>query len=1171
MTHQPPEPQVSEPDASPRQDGGSVSNLDRDGAPVGTRPIPGMKAGWFYRPADRMILHRARQDGPALPIGTVPVVTGRITYRMSDRRHTKIAYQLLTDEGRRIVSAEEVLDGTWADRCGRDRPVNADERHAYARIMSEEVRDALEVPALPVKDTDGGLELPDADAQELGYLRTGDPDQEAARQGWQRIMTLATQADRTTLAMSAMFCGPLVSSLHGVPAHVLNLQGTGQLGKSTTQRIMCALMGDPSDSYELFGTMNSTGLALPEVLIEARYLPMCREETSSSALSLPELEKLFSRIVAGGKRTRLGQGGKLKQGAGTWHSVFITSSNESLLRPGQVESLASRLIQLSAPFFPSAEASAEAWELAAQFHGWPLVWARDAGMFAADRVTEWRRLHGEIVGRLTTADGGIPLTLGRVVGAWCVGAYMLGEVLGMPELGARAEEDALTELPRILGDVTETHLSPGQVLWDAIAGAIAQEPAAWVQAAALAPETWTSLEFKPRRVLGYYHQGRVHVYVATLKEVAKTAGIDTTVPGLKELQRRGVLLTQERTKLASKHPTRELRESVPGRVYVFDPQAAQEAFTDREAPPNVTPDVVADPGEDSATVAAEQRAMEAPAPVPAALAREPEPVASRTRDVIPPMPTRPPAVAAAQGPTYPATAQRVTDAAFASLVERAQGWTAAAVRFGVLGADEHGGRLHLPNHEPVAVPLPGNVDQVPDLMGAYGLKTLWVHESAALAMGLPSYEERMPKDPSQYKGPQAPTPHPWATPGPGSDLVVQGEGLSCWMTLKTRSGTGDRLSLALPLYEDRFDRTDEERRGGWGGAATPEILLDALMVYLMGTVHGPAQRPKVIPYYLSPNATAKDYARSRPEDVVSDAIRNRQVPPVHQMPPILNMQWNRAPQDITEAERAAAWLHQYDKNAAWLAAFGAAKLGIGDPVHHPGGLPYDTDLAGYWRVTSIPGTGLDGLPGFRVLEAEEGGYWLRTPAMDLMREIYPGWKPEVVEAWVWPETKRALYGMYDRIRITRERIVAAQREGRPGARYAKHVVSMLYQSFRGYLHRSGGPKKDHATGGLYDKDIYWRPDWAQMILDLALANTYRNLAAYAAEGRYPLSLKVDAITLASDQADPGDAAPASMTLGTKGGQWKGEHTVPLAELLSAIDSGTPVSRALASYLTEKGK
>ncbi|MFB7225496.1 DUF927 domain-containing protein [Streptomyces sp. NPDC056227] len=1137
-----------------------------------------------------MILHRSHKDAPALPVGIVPVVLGRVTYRMSDRRHTKIAYQIQTDEGPRIVSSEEVLDGTWADRAGMRRPTTPDERHAFARILGEDVMEAGEIPALPVKDADGGLELPDADAQELGYLRTGDPDQGAALEGWRRVMTLAMQADRTSLAMAAMFCGPLVSSLKGVPAHMLNLTGSGQLGKSTTQRIMCALMGDPSDSYELFGTMNSTGLALPEVLIEARYLPMCREETSSSALSLPELEKLFSRIVAGGKRARLGQGGKLKQGAGTWHSIFVTSSNESLLRPGQVESLASRLIQLGAPFFASADASAEAWETAAQFHGWPLVWAREAGQFTAERVAEWRRLHLEIVQRLTTADGGIPLTLGRILAAWCVGAYMLGEVLGMPELGPRTEEDARAELPRILGDVTETHLSPGQVLWESVAGAIAQEPAAWVPATALAPDTWASLEYKPRRVLGYYYQGRVHVYVATLKEAAKAGGLDTPVPGLKELQRRGVLLTEERAKLASKHPTRELRDAIPGRVYVLDPKAAQDAFADRETPPDVTPDTVVVPADDSATVATEQRAMAAFLnPVSAAVSARAV-VPSRAHDVttgaavqVPPRPSVPPVV------VYPVAGEDVTDRPFASLVARATGRTLSATRFGVLGD----GVLHLPNHEPVAVPLPGSVDDVPALMSAYNLKTLWVHESALKGLGLPSYEERRALgsaqeraakglsegDPVTAPGAMSPVAHPWAVPAEGSPVAqLAPEGLTTWMTLilADQGATDRRLTVSIPSYEGRFDKAKQIGRGGFGGAPTPEVLLDALMVWTTSTLHGTQERPKVVPYYLSPNRTGEDFAGGRDrDDVLCQAVREAAVPPavgVRLCPLLVPQQWHREP---SEAERSAGWVHRFDKTAAWLAAFGPTKLGVGEPTHGGPGTLYDKGAAGFWRVAEVPGTGLAGLPQLQFREMPEGGYWLTTPSVELLRELYPQWLPQVLESWHWETSKAALSGMYKLMSTSRTRIVVAAEEGRPGAKWAKQVNGRIYQSFRGYLARAKGPQEDFGTGGDYRADIYYRPDWAAMLISHATANMYRNLVKFAqTDGRLPLSVYVDAVTYVSNDADPLAAKPESMVIGSRGGNWSIEGGAPMGELVEFLDA--PENKhgahsALDRYLGERGE
>ncbi|MFF2115671.1 hypothetical protein, partial [Rhodococcus koreensis] len=273
----------------------------------------------------------------------------------------------------------------------------------------------------------------------------------------------------------------------------------------------------------------------------------------------------------------------------------------------------------------------------------------------------------------------------------------------------------------------------------------------------------------------------VYVYVATMAELVKAGGIDSPVPVLQELKRRGVLKTTEKAKLASKHATRELRDALPGRAYIFDPTAAQEAFADRETPPQVTPDQAPVPDDDSATVAAESRALEAFRKRETAVQDTSDDVAaSRRHDVTspvqaPPRPTSPPRV------VFPAPEERVTDRPFASLSARATGRTLSATRFGVLG----NGVLHLPNCEPVKVPVPSSVDDVPALVAAYGLKTLWVHQEAMEAMGLPTFEERRELGMAQTRaakglaedqpvkppGAMNPVAHAWAIPGAGSPVA----------------------------------------------------------------------------------------------------------------------------------------------------------------------------------------------------------------------------------------------------------------------------------------------------------------------------------------------------------------------------------------------------------------
>ncbi|MFJ5851303.1 hypothetical protein, partial [Streptomyces sp. NPDC092903] len=469
----------------------------------------------------------------------------------------------------------------------------------------------------------------------------------------------------------------------------------------------------------------------------------------------------------------------------------------------------------------------------------------------------------------------------------------------------------------------------------------------------------------------------------------------------------------------------------------------------------------------------------------------------------------------------------------------------------------------------------------------------WIHQEAMEAMGLPSFEERrelgsaqaradrgLPEDqPIQAPGAMNPVVHPWVIPAAGSPVAeVFPAGVTAWMTLKLADETArdQRVTVAVPAYEHRFDKSKQPGRGGWGGAQTPEILLDALMVYLLSTLHGTQERPRVVPYYEGPNKTGEDFAGGRGKtEFLCRAVREGAVPPAAQglrmMPLMVPQQWHR---QASEEERASAWLHRFDKTAAWLGAYGPTKLGIGEPTHGEEGTPFDKGMAGYWRLADVPGTGLAGLPEFQFREMPEGGYWLATPSVELLMDEYREWTPKVLESWHWETSKAALSGMYKLLSTSRNRIVAAIEDGRPGATWAKQVHGRIYQSFRGYLSRREH-KTDHATGGDYTKDVYFRPDWAHMLMAHATANLYRGLAKFARQdGRLPLSVYVDAATYASDHADPMAAKPASMEIGTSGRSWSIEGQAPMAELLALLDDPehkNGAHAALDRHMSERGE
>lgn len=502
-----------------------------------------------------------------------------------------------------------------------------------------------------------------------------------------------------------------------------------------------------------------------------------------------------------------------------------------------------------------------------------------------------------------------------------------------------------------------------------------------------------------------------------------------------------------------------------------------------------------------------------------------------------------------QAPQAAAGASRPASAATGRPAGRGRRGFSPAFRTGSLDVDG----LRLRNGAAVVpAELPDNIAGMVALMDAHELRTVYVTARAAKAMGL---ERPL----SAKGGPDAGYPHPWAVAPEGSGLSVDPDGVAPWMTVR-RDGAHSR-TIVFPGWETRTGM----RRGrvtGFGGAEDGAALLDAVTLFAEATGFD---------YYRSPNKTAEGIVKAHSTyDATCHAVRAGEVPPLDVFELAVDTAWDRA---LTPAEDALSTVHRYDRNAAWLHAW-STPLGVGEPERWTAkdgeALTYDRDAVGWWRASEAP-TGLDPLlPAIEFTAAAEGGVWISTPTMELLREIAPEWRPELVEAYVWPETHRALDSTCRVLREARRTILAAAAAGRPGARYAKAVHGSLYKSFTGYLARTAGPRKDRATGEAWAGDTLWRPDWRFLIIETANANLYRQLRGLAlTSDRYPLSVSTDAVTYASDNPDPIEGRPAGMAIGDGGKEWKCEGSAPL----DAIREHAPgdVNGALSDYLEREGE
>ncbi|MFE2936802.1 toprim domain-containing protein [Streptomyces sp. NPDC059278] len=1071
-------------------------------------PIPGMKNGWMHDPRTRTVWHSPGKDAPFALIGTVPEVLGRVTYRGTDGRHTRIAYQLATDEGApRIVSEFDIDSGAWAGLLGRPSPSGRDEGAAYARLIRDQGAAAPEVPATTSVTADGNMVMPEADAQDLGYRQLRGPEADA-RMAWRRVGELSAGTERTTLALGQVFVGPVVSRLLSVPPHVLNLIGAPQQGKSTTQFVQASLFGSPSDEYQIMQPWSTTPNGLPGVLIEARSLPMVREEFSTSGLNTVDGEKLLSRIVGGCVRSRSTRTGGRAPSLGRWHSSLSSSSNRSLRRKGQTEDLAARLFELEVPFWGSDGADAarradEAEALAMGHHGWPFEWAVRADFYTAEKVREWQQLHAEITGRLSSAPGGLALTIARVYAAWVLGAYMLGDVLDLPALGKKAEEDAMTELPDAVAEAHEAHIGPGAQLWEAVSEAVLRDPASFPSAFNI---TMGQEIQDGRAILGYQVEGRFHVSPKALTDITEAAGIVTPQPGLKDLKARGVLIPGEGRHWTRKPSTVALRKALPvPRFYVFNRAAADEAFGGDDDPngPTTPPN----------RPAPETTGPTTPAPQPAA----------------PTLPTAPAAPVQASAPTTPAAATPSAPASLSTPTPPAAAPAPAApvpaqsarpassggrtFTAGALVVDAFGGWL---SGSMQCLPLPERVDSLADLLEWADSLTLgylrengqrddgqvWIMPDVAARLGLPAEPPAEDsKTAREHRALEAARTAGW-----------QIKDLRAWMTARRTAGRYLRISVAG--WQDPFGCPLLD--GEPGGAE---------VAFRIGEY---AQSTGTL-YHVSPQVTGVD---------LNETFRRKiNLPPTAPKPPRPSLvrtleeafTWGRVP---TAEERAMPNVVAVDASAMHVGAAQAVDLGIGPSHHIEGPTDFDPSAPGLWKVESLTWEEDPRLPNLLspgVQRTAAGGRgpatrWFTTPTLKELANM--GYEIRPVEAHVWTERTRYLNPWANRIRDARARVLPAALEGDPDATAVMDAIKATYTRTLGY----------HASEKA---GRYYYPYWWLAVVATARANFFRKVKKVAdTEGRFPLTIATDWVMYATDATEPDSAVPAGLVMGRGLGQFK---------------------------------
>jgi len=247
--------------------------------------------------------------------------------------------------------------------------------------------------------------------------------------------------------------------------------------------------------------------------------------------------------------------------------------------------------------------------------------------------------------------------------------------------------------------------------------------------------------------------------------------------------------------------------------------------------------------------------------------------------------------------------------------------------------------------------------------------------------------------------------------------------------------------------------------------------------------------------------------------------------------------WSRKPE---LAEAALGWVHCYDGNGAYLAAYNTeVNLGGWRQVDRP---KFDPKQPGYWLVDP-PKWGDRLLPslfdptGRAASTGREGPRWFLTATLRLAGEM--GYEFEPGAAWLPDGDYGRWYEpWYRRVRDARAALMVAGDVDSQAVLNALKVVWHATHSQVGT--KSQGNRKDHD----------------QAIIAAYAANLTRRLLKIAdASQRWPLAIGTDAIAFASADPDPVSACPAGMTLGTGLGEFKPQGSLSMAEALPLLGSG----------------
>lgn len=148
-------------------------------------------------------------------------------------------------------------------------------------------------------------------------------------EGWRSIMNYFEGEEYAghQLAIGAAF-GSILMPFTGILGGIINIMGRSGEGKSTVQKVINSVWGHPTKLMLPAEARSSTYNAKISFINMLNNLPVCAEEITNA--SIEEVGSLAYAITQGSEKWRADIKGTVRESAGGWCTIMVSSANASL-------------------------------------------------------------------------------------------------------------------------------------------------------------------------------------------------------------------------------------------------------------------------------------------------------------------------------------------------------------------------------------------------------------------------------------------------------------------------------------------------------------------------------------------------------------------------------------------------------------------------------------------------------------------------------------------------------------------------------------------------------------------------------------------------------------------------------------------------------------------------